>query len=205
MCLGERDPSYDLVCLCLPRGNGKSTLAAWLGARLLFDYRMGKQSHIIAASVGQARRTTFKLLREYIDNEDKDFRVSDNISGASVTHKETNTKVAVLAANHKTAQGLVDVPVIICDEPGAWDVNSGTAVWDAIETAQGKPGMSMKIILIGTLAPNGIEGSWWHKLVKGGSHGTTYVQVLQADHKKWEDEAEIERVNPLMWLSLIHI
>ena len=55
----------------------------------------------------------------------------------------TNTRLSVLAANPKTAQGLVSVPLAILDEPGAFEVVGGAAVWDAVRTAQGKPDSDM--------------------------------------------------------------
>ena len=194
-------PDNDLACLSLPRGNGKSSLAAWLAARALTPgdglYRHGKESHIIAASVGQARRTTFKLLKRYFVDRD-DYFVGESLNEAQIRHKPSGTRITVLAANHKTAQGLVDVPVIIGDEPGSWEVSSGTAVWDAIETAQGKPDSDIRIILIGTLGPHGVPGHWWHKLINGGSTSTTHVYSLQGDRKHWDDWDEVARCNPLM-------
>ena len=64
-------PGIRTSALSLPRGNGKSTLVAWLGSRALTPgdalFVPGAESHIVAASIGQARRTTFKLLREFIE------------------------------------------------------------------------------------------------------------------------------------------
>ena len=85
------------------------------------------------------------------------------------------------------------------DEPGSWEVNGGTLMYDAIVTALGKPGSPMRAIFIGTLAPS-MRG-WWHDLIADGSNGTTYVQRLQGDAEKWSTWAEIKRCNPLTAIS----
>ena len=49
--------------------------------------------------------------------------------------------------------GIVNCPLLVADEPGAWEATGGQLMSDAIETALGKPGSAMKVIYIGTLAP----------------------------------------------------
>ena len=123
---GALSPSVDLACWTMPKGNGKSSTAAWLAARALTPgdelFHPGTESHVIATSVGQARRTTFKLLRRYFHDRD-DWRIAETQNAAHIVHEPTKTRLSVLAGNAKTAQGLVDCPIIIGDEPGAWEVN----------------------------------------------------------------------------------
>ena len=116
-----------------------------------------------------------------------------------ITHKASNTKLRVIGSNGKTALGLVGCPWAVCDEPGAWESNGGTLVYDAIETAKGKPNSPLKALYIGTLAPS--MSGWWHDLVAKGTHGSTYVQALQGDPEKWDQWAEIRRCNPLTAIS----
>ena len=78
--------------------------------------------------------------------------------------------------------GLVGCPWCIADEPGAWENNGGTLLFDAIETAKGKPGSPLRALYLGTLAP-ALSG-WWHDLISGGTNGTTYVQALRGDPEK---------------------
>ena len=193
-----------MAALSLPRGNGKSTLAAELGRRLLTPgddplHVPGTESHIISASLGQSRRTTFKLLRLLFEGN-PDYRIADNQNDSRVTHKDSGTAVSVLAANHRTAQGLVGVPLCIADEPGSWETAGGAACWEAIEGALRKPDTPgqprMRILAIGTLGP--ALGGWWHDLIRTGSTRTVYVQALIGDRAKWDDLAELRRVNPLV-------
>ncbi len=72
-------------------------------------------------------------------------------------------------------------------------------MFDAISTATGKPGSPLKALFIGTLAP--AKGGWWHDLVSGGSEGSTYVKLLQADRDKWDSWPEIRKVNLLTAIS----
>ena len=97
--------------------------------------------------------------------------------------------------------GLLRTPLVICDEPGAWEINGGALMWDALTTARGKPGSRLRIIIIGTLAPSGLPGHWWHDLIADGSRGSTYVQALQGDAERWDQWPEIRRVNPLVEIS----
>ena len=105
----------------------------------------------------------------------------------------------MIGSNAKGAFGLVDCPWVVGDEPGAWEVRGGELLFDAIETAKGKPGSPLRSIYIGTLAPS--TGGWWLNLIAAGSGGSTYVQALQGDAAKWSLWSEIRRVNPLSNIS----
>ena len=187
------------AALSLARGNGKSWLAAHLCSRILDPsdtlFRPGTESYLVAASVGQARRTVFALLRGMLDPDA--YKLNDSAANlVAATHRSTGTRIQVLAANPKAAQGLTQCPYVIADEPGAWQTVGGEAMFDAIQTAQGKPGSDMRALFFGTLAP--ATGGWWHDLIGGGSTGSTYVQALQGNPKRWDDWREVLRVNPLM-------
>ena len=196
-------PKIRTSALSLPRGNGKSTLVAWLGARALTPgdrlFVAGAESHIVAASIGQARRTTFKLLREFIEGGPlaMEYRISESNFACAIRHVGTNTRVSVLASSGKTSQGLVRAPFVFADEPGSWETTGGQLLHEAIQTAQGKPGTNLRAVYIGTLAP--ATSGWWHELVSGGSHGSTHVTALRGRLDRWATARELKRVNPLMW------
>ena len=52
---------------------------------------------------------------------------------------ETGTQLRLFGASGRGLMGLVRTPLVIADEPGAWTVNDGKLIFDAIQTAQGKP------------------------------------------------------------------
>ena len=198
---GALAPHIDTAALSLPRGNGKSSLAAHLAKRTLTPgdalFRAGCESHIVAASIGQARKTTFRLLVEMVGGESDEYRINESVNACEIRHKKSDTRISVLAPSGKTGQGLVRAPLIIADEPGAWQTLGGELMYDAIQTAMGKPGCRLKVLYIGTLAP-AMDG-WWHELIADGTQRSTYVMCLQgAERKRWDDWNIIRRCNPLM-------
>ena len=198
---GATAPGIDTACLSTPRGNGKSWLAGYLVSRILDPdddlFVPGSESVLCAASIEQAR-IVFRFARQELEPRGG-YRFLDSHTRIGINHVDSNTRLRVIGSNGKTAMGLVGCPWAICDEPGAWEVNGGTLLHDAIETAKGKPGSPLRAVYIGTLAPS--TSGWWHDLVAAGSNGSTFVQVLQGDIEKWDKWPEIRRVNPLTSVS----
>ena len=97
-------------------------------------------------------RIVFRFARDRLEHN-PDFKFQDSAARIGITHKPTNTRLRTISSNAKTAMGMVNNPLVICDEPGAWDTNAGTLMFDAITTAQGKPGSPMRAVFIGTLGP----------------------------------------------------
>lgn len=193
-------PGIDTVVCSLPRGNGKSFLAALLAKRSIDPsdslFRPGTESLLFAASLNQARRTVYAQLLSMVDHSK--YRIANSANHCHILHTDTNTKLSVLPCNAKTAQGLgVNNPCVFVDEPGAMETLAGEMLNDALTTAQGKPGADMRVWYFGTLAPN--PSQWWVDLALGGSDPSTYCYTLQANPKRWSDLREIRRVNPLMY------
>ena len=198
---GAFAPGIDCACLSVPRGNGKSWLAGHLLTRCMSPgdplHQSGAEYLLLAASLEQAR-IAFRFTRGDLE-PCGDFRFIDSVTRLGITHKPSNTKLRVLSSNSKSAFGIVGCPLLLADEPGAWETTGGQLMADAILTAQGKPGSALRVIFIGTLAP--ATGGWWHDLVAGGTNGTTYVQRLMGDREKWDQFSEIRRCNPLTAIS----
>lgn len=191
-------PNIRTAALSLPRGNGKSALAGHLLTRILTPsdplFREGTESVLVAASIEQAR-VVFRFARADLEH-DPAYRFLDSHTRIGICHMPTNTRLRVIASNGRTAMGLVNCPWAICDEPGAWQTVGGELVWDAIETAQGKPGSPLRTLLIGTLAP--ATAGWWHDMVSDGSRGSTHVTSIVGNAARWDDWNELRRCNPLM-------
>ena len=198
---GALAPGIDTAALSIPRGNGKSALAAHLVERALTPddalFRPGSEVVLAAASLEQCR-IVFRFVRSALEPTGE-YRFLDSNTRIGITHRATNTKLRCVGSNGKTAMGMVGVTLCVADEPGAWEVNGGQLMSDAILTALGKPESPMRAIFIGTLAP--AMAGWWHDLVERGSHGSVYVQSLQADPEKWDSWPEIRRCNPLTAIS----
>lgn len=194
-------PAIETAALTLPRGNGKSWLAGELVRRAMTPgdplFVVGSESVLVAASIEQAK-IVFRFARAGLEAEGG-YRFLDSATRAGIMHRATNTRLRVVGSNGKTAMGLVNCPLVVADEPGAWEVNGGQLLHDAIQTAQGKPGSPLRAVYIGTLAP--ATSGWWHELVEDGSHGSVHVQALRGDPDRWDQWPEIRRCNPLTAIS----
>ena len=153
-------PGIRTAALSLPRGNGKSTFAGYIAARVLTPtdslFEHGAESVLIGGSIEQCR-IVFRAARRILEPTGE-YRFLDSATRCAITHKASDTRLRVIGSNAKTSMGLVNCPVAILDEPGAYEVNAGGLMWDAIRTAQGKPDSPLRAILIGTLAP--ATGGW---------------------------------------------
>ena len=198
---GALAPAIDTAALSVPRGNGKTWLAAHLLTRALSPgdplHSGGAEYLLCAASIEQAR-LCFRFVRADLEPLGG-YRFLDSNTRIGIVHKASNTRLRVLSSNGRTAMGIVGCPLLVADEPGSWETSGGRLMHDAIQTAQGKPGSPMRAIYIGTLAP--AAGGWWHELVTRGSRGSTYVQALTGDADKWDRWPEIRRCNPLALVS----
>ena len=195
-------PDVDTACLSLPRGNGKSRLAAHVLTRCLTPgdplFVAAAEYLLCAASIEQAR-IVFRFVRADLEPYGG-YRFLDSATRIGITHKASNTRLRVLSSNAKTAMGIVGCPLLVADEPGSWEIGGGTLMHDAITTAQGKPGSPLRVLYIGTIAP-AVAGGWWPSLIEGGSAGRTYVQSLAGDPDAWDRWPTIRRCNPLTAIS----
>lgn len=184
-----------------PRGLGKSSFAAYLVCRILDPqdplFRPGTESVLISGSLEQGRIIN-RLAREDLEKKGI-YRFRDSTVGVGVSHPASNTAVSVRASNGKTLFGLIRCPYVLCDEPGAWEVNSGRTVFDAIQSSMGKPGSPLRALYFGTMAPS-LSG-WWVDMVNKGTHGSTYVMSFSGSKETWDKWATIKKCNPLTRIS----
>ena len=108
-----------------------------------------------------------------------------------------STKLTVFPGIGKRALGLgAHERLLIADEPASWDERSGSLLADALMTSLGKV-EGLTLIFIGSLSP-AAPGSWWPRLIEGGSVGRTRVHLLQAPpDAKWDDLRLAYSCNPL--------
>ena len=193
------DPRYRTVIASWPRGCGKTTSAGYIVARALTPgdslYVAGGEIVLFAGSIEQCR-LTYRQALTFLEPRLDEYRLVDSATRVAITRKDCRTRLKAVGSNPKTSLGLVGVPLAILDEPAALHTVGGTALWDSVRTAQGKPGSPLKAILTGTLSPSE-PGSWWPVLVENGTRGSTWVGVLQGRADRWNHWREILRVNPL--------
>ncbi len=198
---GAMAPGVDVSALSIPRANGKTWLAAHLLERGLTPgdpLHVPGGEYILCATTLETARMCFRFVRAALEPRGG-YSFVDASNRIGIRHTASKAVLRVMSSNAKSAFGIVGCPLVVGDEPGAWEVLGGEMMNDAIVTALGKPGSPMRAIFIGTLAPS--SGGWWHDLVKAGSTSSTYVQSLQGDAEKWAEWREIKRVNPLTAIS----
>ena len=146
-------------------------------------------------------RLTYSFIREALEPTGE-YRWIDSTTRLGCTHKASNTKLRAISSNAKSSFGLVNVPIVVLDEPGALEIVGGQMLSDSLFTAQGKVGSRLKLILAGTLGPMATgAGHWWWDLIADGTNGRTHVQVFQGDADTWDKWATIRKANPLIGLD----
>ena len=154
-------PRVKTAALSIPRGNGKSFLAAHILARCLTPndpLNVPRAEYLLCAASIEQARLCYAFIREELEPTGE-YRFIDSATRLGITHLPSNTKLRVLSSNGKTAMGIVRCPILVADEPGAWEVNGGLLMHDAIQTAMGKPNSHLKVVYIRTLAP--AQSGWW--------------------------------------------
>ena len=198
------NPIYDTVAISGPRTLGKTFIAAQVLIRCMTPgdslHQPGREHILGAASLEQAR-LTYSFIREALEPTGE-YRWIDSTTRLGATHKTSNTKLRAISSNAKTSFGLVHVPLVVIDEPGALEIVGGQMLSDSLFTAQGKVGSRLKLILAGTLGPMATgTGHWWWDLVAGGTNGRTHVQLFQGDAETWDKWSTIRKANPLIGLD----
>ena len=158
----------------------------------------GKECVLFSGSIEQSR-IVYRVARDLLEPLG-DFRFTDSANRVAIYDKGSTTRLRAHGSNPKTAFGLSGVPLVILDEPGALNTAGGELLWDAIKTAQGKPGSRLRAVLIGTLAPASI-GGWWDQLVSTGSNGSTHVTAIRGSRADWSKWKTIKAANPLVEIS----
>lgn len=192
------DPAVSVLVFCAPRGAGKSFLAAEVAAAMLPDLSTGEEIVLAAPSLSQAR-IAFRFARQRLGEDG--YRYQDSAQRIRIVCKATGAEIRCHGSSGKSLMGLTATPLAVVDEPASFDIAGGELMYDAVATAQGKPGSNMKVIYCGTLAPFATApGHWYHDLVFKPRPGKR-VMLYQGDREKWRDLRHVYSVNPLAKVS----
>ena len=108
-------PGVDVAALSIPRGNGKSWLAAHLLTRCLTPgddlHVPGSEYLLCAASIEQAR-LVYRFIREELESMGG-YSFLDSVTRIGITHRASNTRLRVLSSNGRTAFGIVGCPLLV--------------------------------------------------------------------------------------------
>ena len=190
---------YREVTYTAPRGNAKT----WIAARAVADkiwpsseyYEKGKECILVSGSLEQAR-LVFAELKNWLEPTGM-YSWKDSQNSVGVRHKTHGTSCRAISSNGNTALGLgANQTIVVADEPGSWVVRGGTALKEALQGALGKPGSTMVIFWIGTVAP--AHAIWWPKMCAAEDTRRTKVFAWSASDKKWRQKRELLRVNPVL-------
>ena len=156
-----------------------------------------------AASLEQAR-LCFRFIRAALEIDDPDayqpFRFLDSHTRIGIAHKATNTRLRVLSSNGKTAMGIVGCPLLVADEPGAWEVNGGQLMADAIEGAHGQAGFPDARDLHWH-ARAGIRRLVARPNTGGQPRPAPMSRRCRGDRETWDSWQTIRKANPLTAIS----
>ena len=124
---GALAPGVDVAALSIPRGNGKSWLAAYLLERCLTpgdDLHVPGSEYLLCAGSIEQARLCYRSIRAELEPTGG-YSFIDSATRIGITHRASNTRLRVLSSNGKTAMGIVNCPLLVADEPGSWEVNGG--------------------------------------------------------------------------------
>ena len=167
------NPKYDTVAISGPRTLGKTFIAAQVLIRCLTPgdslHEPGKEYILGAATLEQAR-LTYSFIREALEPTGQ-YRWLDSSTRLGATHEASNTKLRAISSNAKSSFGLVNVPIVVLDEPGALEIVGGQMLSDSLFTAQGK---------VGSLAKANLG---WHTWPYGNGRWTLVVGLDSGRHQ----------------------
>ena len=105
-------PGIDVAALSIPRGNGKSWLAAHLLTRCLTPgdslHVKGSEYLLCAASIEQAR-LCYRFIRAELEPMGG-YSFIDSATRIGVTHRASNTRLRVLSSNGEDGHGDSQLP-----------------------------------------------------------------------------------------------
>ena len=190
-------PGIDIGAISAPRGSGKTTFTGWLAAEAFRKIEKHQEVLLVAGSVDQGR-ASFRAARLFLG--EADYRYTDSAQRCYATRAD-GAKLILRGASGRGLQGIVHCPLCVADEPGAWKPVDGELMAEALFGALGKPESPLRLLMVGTLAPGGIPGHWWHDLCLAGDQEDTHVTLYQGEAECWDDLRHAYAVNPLAKIS----
>lgn len=187
----------------LARKNGKSTLAAGVGLKLLVaDKEPGAEVYCAATKRDQAKIVWGEARRMVLASPALRSRVSVYRGNLSV--ESTGSKFEPLGADEDTLDGL-NIHGAIIDELHA---HKSRAVWDVLETGTGsrRQPLLLAITTAGTDRHSVCrqQHDYAEKVLEGIIDDPTYMPLIYTIDEKddWQDEACWPKANPNLGISL---
>ena len=132
-------------------------------------HQPGKEYILGAATLEQAR-LTYNFIRAELEPTGE-YRWIDSTTRLGATHVRSNTKLRAISSNAKSSFGLVNVPLVVLDEPGALEIVGGQMLSDSLFTAHGQGRQSAK------------ANSGWHICADGYERWALVVGLVEGRHQ----------------------
>lgn len=199
---------YREALLGIPRGNGKTPLAAGICIYALFcDDEPGAQIYGAAADVPQAA-LLFRHAKGMIRREpelDSRCKIHDSYKSVSL-NADAASAYRVVSSDAPGKHGYAP-HLVICDEIHAWQ---GRDLMEAFESAFAKAGRKQPLLLHITTRdydrPSVCNDKWGHaeKVRDGIINDSAFLPIIfaAADGDDWTDEKTWEKVNPNIDVSV---
>jgi phage terminase large subunit-like protein len=188
------EPRPRLALWSLPRGQGKTTLAAALGLHDLFSPEEGSRVYVVAVDERQARLTFDAAVRMVELNEVLSKRVQ--MFRDRILVPRTGSQFQVLSATPANLEGL-DPTLMVIDEIGVVDRRT----YEVAALASGKRERSLTLC-IGTPSPDAADSVMFdlraHAIANPHDDSFHFHEFAAPDGCEIDDEAAWETANPAL-------
>lgn len=191
------------VCLLLPRGNRKTSLAAALTLlHLVGPEKLPGGLIVSAASAHEQSRELFNEAAMIVENDPRLSQHLDVLDASStIRFPEQRSRYMAVASDGKVQHGKTP-NVVIADELHVWEGAAGRRQWEALESALVK--VPNTLLIVATTAGRGQENLAWQfvehamKVQRGEVDDPATLPVIFAAEEgdDWRDEAVWHAVNP---------
>ena len=192
-------------CIWLPRGNGKTTLAAGLGLLHLFGPQADAAGQVVVAAADRGQASIAyshaKRFVEFDQHLSKITRTTD--SNKTIWHDKSGSTFKAISAEAYSKHGM-NVSLLIADEVHCWPVGEGRALWKTLTQSMGKRDQPL-IISISTAGEgmNSLAWDMWdysHKVARGEIDDPTFLPIIFAADPKddWRSEETWRKANPAL-------
>jgi phage terminase large subunit-like protein len=178
----------------LPRGNGKSTLAAALGLYGLHGDDVEGASVVVVASDERQAGIVFRTAVRMTELSEP-LLARTQLFQDRLYVPRTGSEFRVLPAEPKRLEGL-DPSMAIVDEIGVVD----RRVWEVVASASGKRDRSI-VLAIGTPSPDGPDSVMWtlrEAGLEGGDPSFHFAEFAAGAGCELDDEAAWHQANPAL-------
>ncbi|MEI7605914.1 MAG: terminase TerL endonuclease subunit [Rhodospirillaceae bacterium] len=192
-------------CVWLPRGNGKTTLAAGLGLLHTFGPMADAAGQVVVAAAdrGQAG-IAYQHAKRFVEFDPyltKICRVTD--SNKTIWHDKSGSTFKAISAEAYSKHGM-NVSLLIADEIHCWPVGEGRDLWKTLTQSMGKRDQPL-IISIST-AGEGMHSLAWDmwdyslKVSRGEIIDPTFLPIIFAADPQddWRSEEVWRKANPAL-------